>query len=47
VVKSWHEANPEVKERGTFVFPISLEYPDGVKVEIDTKEDFEEIKKDC
>ena len=46
-VKSWHEANPEVKERGTFVFPISLEYPDGVKVEIDTKEDFKEIKKDC
>lgn len=46
-VKSWHEANLEVKERGTFVFPISLEYPDGIKVEIDTKEDFEEIKKDC
>ena len=47
LVKAWHEANPEVKERGTFVFPISLEYPDGVKVEIDTKEDFKEIKKDC
>ena len=35
-VKSWYEANPGVKERGTFVFPISLEYPDGAKVEIDT-----------
>ena len=44
LIKSWYEANPEVKERGTFVFPISLEYPDGAKVEIDTKEDFEEIK---
>jgi hypothetical protein len=29
------------------VFPISLEYPDGVKVEINTKEDFTGIKKDC
>ncbi len=47
VVKTWYEVNFEVKERATFVFPISLEYPDGVKVEIDTKEDFEEIKKDC
>ena len=46
-VKAWHDAHPEVKEKGIFVFPISLEYPDGAKVEIDTKEDFEEIKKDC
>ena len=47
VVKAWHDAHPEVKEKGVFVFPISLEYPDGERVEIDSTEDFEQIKKDC
>ncbi|MDC1516394.1 hypothetical protein N8385_01605 [Cyclobacteriaceae bacterium] len=46
-VKAWHDAHLGVREKGVFVFPISLEYPDGERVEIDSKEDFEQIKKDC
>ena len=46
-VKAWHENHPEVKEKGIFIFPIVLEYPEGDKVEINSEEDFEDVKKDC
>ena len=46
-VNAWHDCHPEVDEKSIFIFPIVLEYPEGDKVEINSEEDFEDVKKDC
>ncbi|MEM9673680.1 MAG: hypothetical protein AAF992_13895 [Bacteroidota bacterium] len=46
-VKAWHEANPDVRERGTLVFPVDILYTSGETLTINSAEELQQAKVDC
>ncbi|WP_299456016.1 hypothetical protein [uncultured Microscilla sp.] len=46
-VKAWHEANPDLKERGTLVFPVDIAFEDGTTQTISNQDEMQAAKATC
>ena len=47
LLKSWHEANPDLKERPELHFPVDITLKDGSTVTINNAEKFQEVLAGC
>lgn len=47
LVRAWKENHPDVEERPELVFPISVELEDETIVEVNNKEELQELKESC
>ena len=46
-LKAWHQANPDVKERGQLQFPVEIVFDDGTTQTIDSAEELKAAREDC
>ncbi|EAY30699.1 hypothetical protein [Microscilla marina] len=46
-VKAWHEANPDVKERGAIQFPVDIAFEDGTTQTISNQDEMSAAKATC
>jgi len=47
LLREWHKANPQMKEKANLNFPIDIEYKDGTTATIDDQKAFEAAKDAC
>lgn len=46
-LKAWHEANPDVKERGTINFPIDIKFKDGTTLTVNSEDEMKAVHEKC
>lgn len=46
-IKEWYEANPDVDQRPTLVYPVDIVFEDGTTASVNNEEELEEEKEDC
>lgn len=46
-IRAWHQANPDVRERGALVFPVDIAFEDGTTQTISNQEEMKAAKATC
>ncbi len=46
-LKIWREANPDAEEKPTLEFPVTVSRLDGEVIEVNSREEIKELRKDC
>ncbi len=47
LIRAWHIANPEVRQRAAIKYPITVTKEDGSSVEVSDKDQLKELRKSC
>lgn len=47
LLRRWHKANPDVKEKGTLNFPVDITYKDGTTATINNQIEYDAAKESC
>jgi len=47
LIKEWHQANPDIKERGSLVYPGTVIFDDGTELIVYTEDEMQELREEC
>ena len=47
LIKDWHQANPEIEEKGDINFPVVINFDDETSLTVNTEEEMQAVRQDC